>query len=256
MPFSETTKLEAKERSHYACVWCQQTNQFLEVHHITPQEEDGSDDIDNAAPLCPNCHTNIGNNTELRKQLRGRRDWWWRRCAERQTPLPNEATARQLNELFTQLQTIEAQGGRTETLLTELKSQLVSQLQAQVTAVSSAGTATQLVTAAQPSTEPPPQLTATVTFSGTTLVHGMPEPYHSYFVVSTAGSIAGADGQLHPGALVTIIPVTGERAGDTHHLFIPRGTPEDGMNLARSFLRSLSQNQSLIEGYFPRWSRP
>lgn len=256
MPFTENTKLEAKECSHYTCVWCQQTNQFLEVHHITPEKEGGSDEIDNAAPLCPNCHTFIGDNTELRKQLRERRDWSWRRCAERRTPLPEEAAARRFNEVFTQLQTIEAQGGRTETLLTELKTTLVSQLQAQVTAVGSASSATQLVSAVQPSTAPPPQLTATVTFSGTNLVDGTPEQYHGYFVASTASSVAGADGQQHPGALVTIIPVAGERAGDTENLFIPRGTPEDGMNLARSMLRSLSQNQGLTEDYFPRSSRP
>lgn len=31
----------------------------IQVHHIIPMEEDGSDDIDNAITLCPNCHDEV-----------------------------------------------------------------------------------------------------------------------------------------------------------------------------------------------------
>jgi hypothetical protein len=31
----------------------------VQVHHIIPQEEGGTDDIDNAVPLCPNCHDEV-----------------------------------------------------------------------------------------------------------------------------------------------------------------------------------------------------
>lgn len=31
----------------------------VQVHHITPLNEGGTDDIDNAIPLCPNCHDEV-----------------------------------------------------------------------------------------------------------------------------------------------------------------------------------------------------
>lgn len=31
----------------------------VQLHHITPREEGGSDDIENAIPLCPNCHDEV-----------------------------------------------------------------------------------------------------------------------------------------------------------------------------------------------------
>ncbi len=81
VPFSEQVKSEAKRRANYTCVWCQSSRDFVEVHHMTPQNAGGSDDLDNAAPLCPNCHTLIGSNPDMRRQLNERRDWWWARCA-------------------------------------------------------------------------------------------------------------------------------------------------------------------------------
>jgi hypothetical protein len=31
----------------------------VQLHHIVPEKEEGRDDIDNAIPLCPNCHDNV-----------------------------------------------------------------------------------------------------------------------------------------------------------------------------------------------------
>ncbi|MBZ5618728.1 MAG: HNH endonuclease [Acidobacteriia bacterium] len=31
----------------------------IQLHHITPKEGGGTDDIDNAIPLCPNCHSEV-----------------------------------------------------------------------------------------------------------------------------------------------------------------------------------------------------
>jgi hypothetical protein len=83
MPFSENIKLEAKRRSHFACAVCHQP--FVEVHHIIPQEDGGSDDLDNAAPLCARCHDLFGGNPDKRKQLREMRDLWWEICEKRET---------------------------------------------------------------------------------------------------------------------------------------------------------------------------
>ena len=37
------------------CCLCPTLHQ-VQLHHITPKEEGGTDDIDNAISLCPNCH--------------------------------------------------------------------------------------------------------------------------------------------------------------------------------------------------------
>lgn len=31
----------------------------MQIHHIAPQNEGGTDDIDNAVALCPNCHDEV-----------------------------------------------------------------------------------------------------------------------------------------------------------------------------------------------------
>src|SRR6266436_3035129 len=81
MPFSELTKLEAKRKAHFCCVVCHQP--FVEVHHIIPQADDGTDDLDNAAPLCALCHDHFGGNPDKRKQIREMRDLWYELCETR-----------------------------------------------------------------------------------------------------------------------------------------------------------------------------
>jgi len=77
MPFSQKIKDEVKKKAGFCCCRCH--NIGAHVHHIIPQEYDGSDDIDNAAPLCPNCHTSFGPNPEKRTEIRKMRDWWYER---------------------------------------------------------------------------------------------------------------------------------------------------------------------------------
>lgn len=89
MPFSETTKEKVKIRADFTCCWCNDRKQKVEVHHIIPQAEGGSNDEDNAAPLCSNCHTLLGGNPELRKEIRLRRDHWYDVCSVRLNPLHN-----------------------------------------------------------------------------------------------------------------------------------------------------------------------
>lgn len=75
MAFSEKLKEEVKKKAFFRCVICQ--NVFVQVHHIIPQEEGGPDTIDNAAPLCANCHDLYGGNPSKRKQIRMMRDHWY-----------------------------------------------------------------------------------------------------------------------------------------------------------------------------------
>ena len=62
MSFTEKVKLEVKQKSAFNCCRC--GNIGVEVHHIIPESGGRSDDIDNAAPLCPNCHSYFGNNPD------------------------------------------------------------------------------------------------------------------------------------------------------------------------------------------------
>ncbi len=78
MPFSDTTKQEARSKSGYACCICHQVSVSLEVHHIIPQEDNGPDTLDNAAPACPNCHSDFGANPEKIKRIKEMRDWWYK----------------------------------------------------------------------------------------------------------------------------------------------------------------------------------
>jgi hypothetical protein len=143
MDFPESVKREARQKAHYACVWCQRTEFFVEVHHIVPQEEGGPATVDNAAPLCAQCHTHIGPNREMRRQLRERRDWWWKECARRAMPSFTVDLER-TNTMFEQLKAMEAQGQRTGELLSELKAIVLGAENLRRLAVSSASTAQEL----------------------------------------------------------------------------------------------------------------
>ena len=78
MGFEESLKKEAKRRGNFRCAVCQK--QFVEVQHVVPPHEGGSDEIDNAIPLCAFCHHRHGDDPGLRDSLREMRDAWWARC--------------------------------------------------------------------------------------------------------------------------------------------------------------------------------
>lgn len=76
MAFSENIKTKVKELSAFKCCRCQSIG--IDIHHIIPQKDCGSEDIDNAAPLCPNCHDYFGDNPVKRKEIMHMRDWWYK----------------------------------------------------------------------------------------------------------------------------------------------------------------------------------
>lgn len=90
MPFPHSVILEARKRARFRCVACQDL--FVEVHHIQPESEGGSQQLDNAAPLCGSCHNKFGKNPTLRRQLREMRDAWWQEC-ESHRPARQSTTA-------------------------------------------------------------------------------------------------------------------------------------------------------------------
>ena len=95
MPFSEELKLSVRKRAAFRCCVCQKIP--VEVHHIIPQEYGGSDEDDNAAPLCPTCHTIHGGNPDWRKKITEMRDYWYL-VASVLYPTPNSIISNQLNQ--------------------------------------------------------------------------------------------------------------------------------------------------------------
>jgi hypothetical protein len=81
MAFSESTKLSVQRAAHFHCCLCRSLG--VEIHHIVPQAEGGSDDAENAAPLCPSCHETYGANPTKRKFIREARNLWFEICATR-----------------------------------------------------------------------------------------------------------------------------------------------------------------------------
>jgi hypothetical protein len=82
--FSESIRRSVRRKAHFRCCLCQAV--LVEVHHIVPEGEGGSDEEDNAAPLCASCHEIYGANPTKRKFIREARDWWYETCANRYAP--------------------------------------------------------------------------------------------------------------------------------------------------------------------------
>jgi hypothetical protein len=75
MSFSPALKDQVRKMAAFRCCRCHEIG--IDIHHIVPQAKGGSDDIDNAAPLCQNCHDRFGANPEKRKEIRQMRDFWY-----------------------------------------------------------------------------------------------------------------------------------------------------------------------------------
>ncbi|HYT41335.1 MAG TPA: HNH endonuclease [Methylomirabilota bacterium] len=97
MAFSEAIKSKVRKKAHLSCCLCKAIG--VEVHHIIPQEENGPDAEENAAPLCPSCHETYGANPQKRKFIREARDLWYEICEKRYASDPDR-----LNEIKRLLQ--------------------------------------------------------------------------------------------------------------------------------------------------------
>jgi hypothetical protein len=106
MAFPERVKLEAKRRANFSCVRCKEP--FVDVHHIIPQSEGGSDTIENAAPLCASCHDLFGGNPDKRKQIREMRDWWWEVCEKKNTSPDLTALKQKLDAIQSEMRSSQA----------------------------------------------------------------------------------------------------------------------------------------------------
>lgn len=98
MDFTEQVKKEVKEKAAFRCCRCQ--NIGIHVHHIIPQESGGSDEIENAAPLCPSCHDYYGGNPEKRKEIAQMRNWWYEQVTRQ---FPDNRQLGRLEDISTKL---------------------------------------------------------------------------------------------------------------------------------------------------------
>ena len=80
----ESIKYEVKKKAHQRCCICH--NIGIEIHHIVPQWDNGTNALENAAPLCPSCHEIYGENPTKRKFIRESRDIWFQICADKYSP--------------------------------------------------------------------------------------------------------------------------------------------------------------------------
>ena len=78
MPFSDKVREEVSKKAAFRCCRCQ--NIGVEVHHLIPEGKGGSNEIENAAPLCAKCHDDFGDNPNKKKQLTEMRDWWYEKA--------------------------------------------------------------------------------------------------------------------------------------------------------------------------------
>ena len=86
MPFPKRIREEVRTQAHFSCCVCQQPSLSVEVHHIIPEAQGGPDTKANAAPLCPSCHADFGDNAKKRRAIKQRRDFWYQLCEKREQP--------------------------------------------------------------------------------------------------------------------------------------------------------------------------
>ena len=115
MAFSEKLKISVRRRAHGACCICRGVG--VEVHHIVPQEDDGPDTEENAAPLCPSCHEMYGANSTKRKLIREMRDIWYELCEKRYA---SEAQLSEIRQLLASTVTKDAFDDFTRQVLAQL----------------------------------------------------------------------------------------------------------------------------------------
>lgn len=97
LTFPPAIRQEALVKSKRHCCICQEfAGRSTEVHHIVPEADGGSNELENTIVLCLRCHAEAGHynpkhpigNKYSPKELRRLRDAWWRWCAENPATIP------------------------------------------------------------------------------------------------------------------------------------------------------------------------
>lgn len=74
MPIPKKIKDKVIRKASYRCSRCQSLP--VEVCHIIPRKDGGTDDIKNLIALCPNCHKMYDNGNINREQIISLKNWW------------------------------------------------------------------------------------------------------------------------------------------------------------------------------------
>lgn len=156
MSFSSQIINQVKEKAAFKCCRCQSIG--IEVHHIIPQRDKGPDTLENAAPLCPNCHSWFGDNSIKRKEITHMRDWWFK-VVEKQYS-PNDINYKLFSEINAK---IEALTTNQDKALIDLKETLknaaletIDQMTVGTARTTASGIANATVTSFSPSPSFPP----------------------------------------------------------------------------------------------------
>ena len=92
----ETNKKQVLLQSKRHCALCERHKGVkIEIHHIHPRNQGGSDDLDNLIPLCFDCHQEVGSynsahpkgNKYSEEELKARRDDIYRKVSEGLLPI-------------------------------------------------------------------------------------------------------------------------------------------------------------------------
>jgi len=125
MPFSEKIRLKVRKKSAFRCCRCHEIG--IDVHHIIPESEGGPNDIDNAGPLCQNCHDRLGANPEKRKEIIQMRDWWYEVVKEKYTG--ESEKIKEINDLIIAIQKQQAvHSQQLEDKLEDMRNELIRKL--------------------------------------------------------------------------------------------------------------------------------
>jgi hypothetical protein len=108
--FTESVKEQARKLAGFRCCLCRQ-NIGDHVHHLTPKEERGTGDLNNAILLCTRCHDLYGHRADWRERLRQAREDWYQmvpalfapKVLERLEILDNLATKQDVQAIKTQV---------------------------------------------------------------------------------------------------------------------------------------------------------
>ena len=99
MPFSPKVQEDALVACGRFCCICHRfAGTKIEIHHIIQKADGGSDDFDNAIPLCLDCHADMGRSdvhhpgrkAYTASELKRHRDNWYKRVADNAPVQPDE----------------------------------------------------------------------------------------------------------------------------------------------------------------------
>ena len=124
----------------------------VDVHHIIPQKDGGTDDIDNAAPLCGHCHDLYGDNPMMRKTIRGRRDLWYELCEKSEQKSDFSPVLKKMDDFFGKLKDLEDNQEEQSKILNEMREVSANFLRERADQIATTATSDEIISTVSGST--------------------------------------------------------------------------------------------------------